>query len=600
MSSYHTTLCVVNFSGKDIETTAVSDLLPHDWDYDPPARTEPWRPDLNFTGTLARESSRCEREEINAAATRGAWFKLTFTFTDGSTAAIRINQREALTKMAGVYTDVVFSPPNAALEVYRATGECRDEGGGKVVNNAFYIRPKAPPDNSAWMRALLARNPDLKLNEITMPGSHDAGMYADNNKDVALGIAKEGGGEWAVTQHLTILAQLEAGARYFDLRTWCDDNQIVWTYHGGVHGLIFYGAFGGKLEDILNDVSAFLTSPGGLDEVVILKLTSTDYPSAAAPTIQATVHLVTSKLGDLLYMSTSTTALDLAMEKLSDLRGSGKKGGKAQGTVVAVFAPAFASLLSPASGLFPYRGYGGSADGLPVYDVYSDTAAFTTMMADQGSKLQQYGGYAGQYLFLYSWTLTGKLGGKVGHILDLDLLSRYVNPELPKQIQAIVQSGAPRPNIVYLDNVDAYLSGAIIATNPATSHPSPPIRQFHAANPYRYYYAWGMSGVGWESDGIVFYSVPFGTPGAVPVNEFHARDRNPDRYYYTLDTADAGWVLDGTAFYAYRNAAPNTVPIYQFHAKDRAPDRYFYTPDPSKADKDWVSDGIVFHVYDRG
>src|SRR5690242_8615025 len=179
MSSHNTTLSVVNFSGKHITQTVISDLDAHDWDYEPPDRTDDYRPDLNFQKPIDNLDARCEREEINAAATEGANFTMTCWFQDQSWIRFKINQRDALSKLAGNYP-ADKSAANNNLEVHRVTGK------DSVANsNSFYIREAAPPDNSNWMRQLVTAKPDVKFNQITMPGSHDAGMYVDNTSKVA-------------------------------------------------------------------------------------------------------------------------------------------------------------------------------------------------------------------------------------------------------------------------------------------------------------------------------------------------------------------------------------------------------------------------------
>src|SRR5262245_51640232 len=106
MSSYNTTLSLVNFSGKKITQTVISNLDAHDWDYEKGQRTEPWRPDMNFTGALVDLDARCEREEINAAANEGSNFDLRVTFEDATFVQFHVDQRDALSKLSGVYQTV--------------------------------------------------------------------------------------------------------------------------------------------------------------------------------------------------------------------------------------------------------------------------------------------------------------------------------------------------------------------------------------------------------------------------------------------------------------------------------------------------------------
>lgn len=429
MLTQNTTLCLVNFSGKNITKTEIAiDDDATNWD-GPPSR-----PDRNFTGPLANDDSRAERAEIAKYPNSvGCWFKITLTFSDHSTLSFRANQVDAYRKQSGVYTDsVVKSPENAHLEVFQRTGESR-----YVYHNVYYVRPGTAPDNSTWMGKLIAARPDVTLNKLTMPGSHDAGMY------------RPGVTEHANTQSLSIGEQLKAGARYFDLRV-CSSGSELWTYHGPT-------SYGGKLDDILDDVKNFLA--GGSKEVVFLK-----FRSYASGDRQGTVDLVKSKLKDQLY--TANTTPHFAAQKLADLAGAG-------GRVVAVFTPEYKSLLAPKDGIFPYIDYGNEDTGkyigpsdhhnFGVYDAYSHQSEFSVMQKDQHAKWNAHGGYGNDYLFLLSWTLTGS----TDNILDLDLLSAAANPQLPRALRAITAEHPSKglPNIVYLDQVDPYLCKAIIDAN---------------------------------------------------------------------------------------------------------------------------------------
>ena len=437
MLTQNTTLGLVNFSGKKIISTAITiEDSTTNWD-GPPSR-----PDKNFTGPLAANDSRSERAEIAKYPNSvGCWFKISLTFADHSTLSFRANQVDAYTKQSGVYTEsLVKSPENAHLEVFRRTGESR-----YLYTNAYYIRPAAAPDKSTWMGELLAKKPNVTLNNLTMPGSHDAGMY------------RPGVTEKSNTQSLDIGGQLQAGARYFDLRV-CASGSELWTNHGP--------SYGGKLDDILDDVKKFLAS--GSKEVVFLKFRSVDDPYDAIRypdrDRKGTVDLVKSKLKGLLYTADATP--HFAKQKLSDLAGD-------SGRVVAVFNSQYDGHHAPKDGIFPYIDYGNEDTGeeiaaknhnnLGVYDAYSHQSEFSVMQKDQHAKWAAHGGYGKDYLFLLSWTLTGS----TDNILDLDLLSATANPQMPRALHTIAAERLPEglPNIVYIDQVDPYLCKAIIDHN---------------------------------------------------------------------------------------------------------------------------------------
>lgn len=84
-----------------------------------------------------------------------------------------------------------------------------------------------------WMGAL---DPSLRLDELTIPGSHDAGAVQ--------------GGRWVTCQQDDITAQLEAGVRYLDVRV--RHHRDHFDIH---HGRWFQGL---GLDDVLASCAAFL------------------------------------------------------------------------------------------------------------------------------------------------------------------------------------------------------------------------------------------------------------------------------------------------------------------------------------------------------
>jgi len=91
------------------------------------------------------------------------------------------------------------------------------------------------------------------LNQITIPGSHDAGCYTTTAFSAL-----------SRTQTQNIAQQLAGGIRYFDLRPRKNGIQF-WTYHGPYYGGRLDGATG-----IIQDVANFLGGPAGAQELVVL------------------------------------------------------------------------------------------------------------------------------------------------------------------------------------------------------------------------------------------------------------------------------------------------------------------------------------------
>jgi hypothetical protein len=119
-----------------------------------------------------------------------------------------------------------------------------------------------------WMSVNATVLGKKQLNELALPGAHDAGTFPINSakgNSIRLG---SGGGEsspdnkplksfltigssfanWAKTQERTTTQMLNDGIRYFDLRVCVDGKEILMTCHG------LYGA---SVTSILEDIKAF-------------------------------------------------------------------------------------------------------------------------------------------------------------------------------------------------------------------------------------------------------------------------------------------------------------------------------------------------------
>lgn len=120
-----------------------------------------------------------------------------------------------------------------------------------------------------WMSDNAALLGTKQLNEIALPGAHDAGTFAiaaTKSKGISLG---ESDGlaspdnkkmkrflsvgsvfsDWAKTQERTTLEMLNDGIRYFDIRVCVDNKGVLMTCHG------LYGA---SVAAMLDDVKTFI------------------------------------------------------------------------------------------------------------------------------------------------------------------------------------------------------------------------------------------------------------------------------------------------------------------------------------------------------
>lgn len=130
--------------------------------------------------------------------------------------------------------------------------------------------------NEGMSRWMLRLSDDTKLADITMPGSHDAGVYEDP-KDNRAGSRLESYGPTpiatAVCQKYSIKRQLQAGVRYFDIRLGFENlnKEPKITDSRAFHGVAVFGAWGAMAEIIADDIIGFLKSHES--EFLIIKLT---------------------------------------------------------------------------------------------------------------------------------------------------------------------------------------------------------------------------------------------------------------------------------------------------------------------------------------
>ena len=134
-----------------------------------------------------------------------------------------------------------------------------------IIFSAFVWTVSAQAD---WMSANAAILSKKQLNEIALPGAHDAGTFAiTSSKNTGITFGDNDGfsspdnkkvkrflsigsvfSDWAKTQERTTAQMLNDGIRYFDIRVCVDNKGILMTCHG------LYGA---SVASMLDDVKAF-------------------------------------------------------------------------------------------------------------------------------------------------------------------------------------------------------------------------------------------------------------------------------------------------------------------------------------------------------
>lgn len=147
-----------------------------------------------------------------------------------------------------------YFPTNIQSQI--ATYPTPNYGNGSLAADFTALRPSVLNWATNWMELFAPCIQNLCLNELTLPGAHDASTYC------ASGVTQY----WVQTQYQNINQQLSQGIRDLDLRmmvtTGTGDNQFVMC-HGSVQLNLTLVAF-------LNQVTQFLSS--NPQEIVILDL----------------------------------------------------------------------------------------------------------------------------------------------------------------------------------------------------------------------------------------------------------------------------------------------------------------------------------------
>lgn len=305
-------------------------------------------------------------------------------------------------------------------------------------------------DTSTWMDRL---DGNTKLNGIVMPGSHDAGMsqtdHCGGGAQLNRGIIQ--------TQTLNILQQLEAGSRYFDLRVDYDYGELV-TYHRTGDA----GGNGQSLAAVLDQSLKFIQSHQS--ETFILKFSHIRTNRNNERDIKDRIDEFLADIKYRAYLFTqSKSDVNLARIALNDCRGK----------IILVFD--YPEHISARAARFRYHdGFnrdssgvelvGYSGPNITVCDSYSNTTSLEKMKHDQLRKLDAYGGLGKDYFFLLSWTLTPNIDTFFkGSVKELAEEANLTLEEVLKE--RISEPDKPKPNIVYLDYLDAKTSQSIIQCN---------------------------------------------------------------------------------------------------------------------------------------
>ncbi len=288
---------------------------------------------------------------------------------------------------------------------------------------------------------LSALSDETLLNEITVPGSHDAGVYEGATDGHFKGFAN--------AQDRDIGKQCRGGSRFFDIRI--KDGRAD---HGGYKSA--------TLDKILTDVAGFLGSDNGQSEFVILRFSKSNKQNEITEAVKkidrkllllGDRNIATTKLGDTRGKLIACFAADQIVKK----GAFGKKSVKEQ----------FGLLIDPDEGIHSFKKMKGAvadgATGLYTCGVYSNSPSIEDVWKGQLEEAEEHHTHSdGRHLAVLYWTLTqrkrpqweerniGKLTkGKVGtHAKTDDLMDALKKQQQFLKDQATTTKNNKIPDLV--------------------------------------------------------------------------------------------------------------------------------------------------------
>jgi hypothetical protein len=255
-------------------------------------------------------------------------------------------------------------------------------------------------DRGSWMADHLDLLGDRPLMEVALPASHDAGMSV--SRDCVLGSTCN-----TKTQNLSILGQLLAGSRYFDIRPTIVGGEMFTGHYSLQPVLGALGCNGQSIAEVLDDVVAYLRR-GGRDLVILKFSHYLDRDSATDGFDEAQMTRLLDQVTGALEPWLYDEAVPRGGLQSVTLRSYIGSGGK----VLAVFDRLSATLKGRYRGVYSYADKGRPGD-LVVFDQFSNSNDVDKMMSDQLDKLTNPANH-GANLFLLSWTLTQSKGQATG------------------------------------------------------------------------------------------------------------------------------------------------------------------------------------------
>ena len=293
-----------------------------------------------------------------------------------------------------------------------------------------------------WMQQSMGSLANRTLKQITMPGSHDAGMSTYSPGTVGANFAN------TQAQYLDIAGQLKVGSRYFDLRPVISGGKWVAGHYSEIEN-VWLGGNGQSLADMIKQINDFTSA---YRELIIINLSHTldtdnDYKDLSQTQWNQLFNTLKGINNRFTVQNPGNT--DYSNSKLGDFitdRAS-----------VFVFAQ-----LPNGINIGDYANQGFyTAANFPIFDSYSNSNDASKMESDQLSKLKAQRNLVADasarndVFHILSWTLTQQaedvlnpdkaimnLGAEVAN----DLVSMAFNAFTPESF----------PNVLYVDAIGVH------------------------------------------------------------------------------------------------------------------------------------------------
>lgn len=284
---------------------------------------------------------------------------------------------------------------------------------------------------AGWMTCFYERGLEnqLTLQDVCLPATHDSAAYA------VIGGVQQLTAPWTITQDLDVGEQLRAGARKFDLRVVRSikknaDEPKYFIHHGGIKTAL--------LDDVLNDISNYASSPDAEKETIFLQFTH--FRGFNADTKQTLFEHLSKKFQRHLFIKqTGEEMMKLPLKRY-------------QNKIVILVG---SHIATPTPGIYQLN----TKNSIYLYNRYSNKDEAQRMIEDQVKKFKAFD--ADDTLFLLNWTLTPQVS--IGIPKSVKSLANNANSQLSKIFKNLdIPLARPNPSgkSINFINVDFYGSSA--------------------------------------------------------------------------------------------------------------------------------------------